>query len=124
MRKPKAKILSERKNKQVRRKLAIRKKITGTAERPRLCVVRSNKHLSVQVIDDTKGVTLFHFNTYGKDKVDAKNKKEAGQLLGNKIAEKLKEASIASAVFDRNGRVYAGVLTSLADSIRENGIKI
>jgi large subunit ribosomal protein L18 len=124
MRKPLGKLKDEGQVKRQRRKLGIRKKISGEATRPRICAVRSNKNIAVQVIDDTKGVTLFAVNSYGKNAVGKGSNKEAAKLIGAKVAEKLKANNVATAVFDRNGFQYAGVLSVLADSIRENGIQV
>tara|TARA_R110002049_G_scaffold247121_2_gene421274 strand:- start:348 stop:722 length:375 start_codon:yes stop_codon:yes gene_type:complete len=124
MRKPLKKLKDEGQAKRLRRKLSIRKKIEGDTARPRICAVRSNKNLSVQVVDDAKGVTLFAVSTFGKNAVGKGSNKEAAKLVGSKVAEKLKANNIATAVFDRNGFQYAGVLSVLADSIRENGIQV
>ena len=124
MRKPLKKLKDEGQAKRLRRKLAIRKKVEGDTARPRLCAVRSNKNISVQVVDDAKGVTLFAVSTFGKNAVGKGSNKEAAKLVGAKVAEKLKANNIATAVFDRNGFQYAGVLSVLADSIRENGIQV
>mgnify|MGYP003639353703 FL=1 len=124
MRKPLKKLKDEGQAKRMRRKLSIRKKVEGSTERPRLCAIRSNKNISVQVVDDAKGVTLFAVSTFGKNAVGNGGNKEAAKLVGAKVAEKLKANNIATAVFDRNGFQYAGVLSVLADSIRENGIQV
>lgn len=124
MRKPFKKVVSESKAKQQRRKLSIRSKLSGTSERPRLCAIKSNKHIQVQVVDDFVGKTLFSVQTFGKNRVDARANVEGAAQLGKVVADKLKESKIETAVFDRNGNIYTGVLKSLADSIRENGINV
>lgn len=124
MRKSFGKIANHSKKKQLRRKLSIRRKIEGTSARPRLCAIKSNKHLQVQIVDDSLGKTLFTVQTYGKNKVSTGNNKESAKELGKVLAGKLKEKSISEVVFDRNGRVYTGVLSALADSVRENGIRL
>jgi large subunit ribosomal protein L18 len=124
MRKNFGKIKNESKAKQMRRKLSLRKKINGTAEQPRLCVVKTNKHLQVQVIDDVAQKTLFSVQTFGKNKVAEIANKETAKIVGLKVAEKLKSSNIERAVFDRNGRKYFGVIANVADSIREHGIRI
>jgi len=124
MRKPIGKIRSEALAKRVRRKLSIRKKITGTADRPRICVNRSNKHIRVQVINDELQKTLFSVQTFGKEAVAKTGNKESAKLVGAKVGELLKAQNLTTAVFDRQGYQYAGVLVTLADSIREAGIKI
>ncbi|MBP9673513.1 MAG: 50S ribosomal protein L18 [Bacteriovoracaceae bacterium] len=123
MRKPLGKIRSESKKKEVRRKLSIRKKIIGETARPRVCVIKTNKHIQVQVIDDTTSKTIFAVQTFGKNKVVAGKNLEGAKIVGTKVAEKLKENKISTIVFDRNGKKYAGLLAALANTIRENGIQ-
>jgi len=124
MRKNTAKIKNESKAKEYRRKLSIRKKIIGTAEAPRLCVTRTNKHLRVQVIDDAKSATLFSVQTYGKDKPADHANAEGAKKVGAAIATTLKKNNLTRAVFDRSGKQYTGVIKALAEAIRENGIQI
>jgi len=124
MRKPLAKIKNPSKAKQMRRKLSIRKKVNGTVETPRICVIKSNKHLVVQVIDDVSDKTILSVQTFGKNKVADKANKETAKLVGAKVAAELKSKNINSGVFDRNGCQYVGVIAAVADSIRENGIRI
>ncbi|AYF45880.1 50S ribosomal protein L18 [Halobacteriovorax sp. BALOs_7] len=108
----------------IRRKLAIRKKVAGNAERPRLSVNRTNKHITVQVIDDEANKTLFSVQTYGKNAVEGKCNVAGAQLVGAKLAENLKAKNISTAVFDRNGLKYHGVIKAVVESARENGIQI
>ncbi len=124
MRKPNGKIRDESVARRMRRKLTIRKKINGTAERPRLCAIKTNKHLRVLVVDDEANKVLFSVQTFGKNAVDAKNNREGAKKVGQAVAEAMKKNNFGKAVFDRNGFIYAGVLSDLADSIRENGINI
>jgi large subunit ribosomal protein L18 len=124
MRKNISKIKNETKAKEYRRKLSIRKKIVGSAEKPRLAVTKSNKHLRVQIIDDVKSVTLFSVQTYGKTKVAGSCNAEGAKKVGAEIAATLKKNNLSKAVFDRSGKQYTGVIKTLADSIRENGIQI
>jgi large subunit ribosomal protein L18 len=124
MRKNPAKIKNERKAKEYRRKLSIRKKVAGTAEKPRLAVTKSNKHLRVQAIDDVKSATLFSVQTFGKTKVASSGNAEGAKKIGAEIASTLKKKNLTKAVFDRSGKQYTGVIKALADSIRENGIQI
>ncbi len=124
MRKNAAKIKNETKAKEYRRKLSIRKKVVGSAEKPRLAVTKSNKHLRIQAIDDVKSVTLFSIQTYGKTKVANSCNAEAAKKVGAEVATHLKKANLNKAVFDRSGKQYTGVIKTLADSIRENGIQI
>lgn len=124
MRKNTAKIKNETKDKEYRRKLSIRKKIVGSAEKPRLCVTKSNKHLRVQAIDDVKSATIFSVQTYGKTKIAEHANAEGAKKVGAVVAATLKKNNLSKAVFDRSGKQYTGVVKALADSIRENGIQI
>lgn len=124
MRKNIAKIKNETKAKEYRRKLSIRKKVVGSAEKPRLAVTKSNKHLRVQIIDDVKSATLFSVQTYGKTKVANSCNAEGAKKIGAEVAATLKRNNLTKAVFDRSGKQYTGVIKALADSIRENGIQI
>ena len=124
MRKNTEKIKNETKAKEYRRKLSIRKKVVGSAEAPRLCVTKTNKHLRVQVIDDVKSATLFSVQTYGKAKAADHANAEGAKKVGAVIAAGLKKNNLTKAVFDRSGKQYTGVIKTLADSIRENGIQI
>jgi large subunit ribosomal protein L18 len=125
MRKPIGKVKNAKVARKLRRKLAIRKKVIGTAERPRVCVTKSNKNLRVQVVNDQENKVLFSVQTFGKNAVaNAKANKDGAKLLGAEVAKKMKDSNIEVGVFDRNGNVYAAIIASLADSIRENGIKL
>ena len=124
MRKNLRKIKNESLAKVYRRKLTIRSKISGTSERPRICATKTNKNLFVQVIDDNARTTLFSVQTFGKNASKGGANKEGAKLVGADVAAKLKEKNISKAVFDRNGRLYTGVISELANSIRENGIQI
>jgi large subunit ribosomal protein L18 len=103
----------------------IRKIVAGTAERPRLSVFRSNSNISVQLIDDAKGVTLVAASSLDKDLADAQkgNKTEQAKLVGKLIAEKATKAGIEAVVFDRGGYLYHGRVKSLAEAAREAGLK-
>ena len=125
MRKPKGKFKSESLRKRMRIKLTTRKKVIGSSERPRLCAMKTNKHLGAQLIDDSTNKTLFAVQTYGKNAgLGVKKGKEGAKVIGEKIAEKLKEQGISSVVFDRNGKRYTGLIAIMADAIREAGIKL
>lgn len=124
MRKNISKIKNETKAKEYRRKLSIRKKVVGSGEKPRLSVTKSNKHLRVQIIDDVKSVTLFSVQTYGKTKVADSGNAEGAKKVGAQVAATLKKNNLSKAVFDRSGKQFTGVIKTLADSIRENGIQI
>ena len=109
-----------------RRKRSIRGKISGTAERPRLTVFRSNKHIYAQVIDDVAGKTLAAFSTANegvRESVGYKKKTEVAQIVGQKLAEKCKELSIENVVFDRNGFIYHGRVKAVAEGAREGGLR-
>jgi large subunit ribosomal protein L18 len=107
----------------IRRKLSIRKKINGTAERLRICPNRTNSNIRVQVINDDLGTTLFSVQTFGKNAVkDSTNTIEGAKVLGKYLGEQLLNKGLKKAVFDRNGRPYHGVIKALADSIREAGV--
>ena len=124
MRKNAAKIKNPSKAKEYRRKLAIRKKVIGSAETPRLCVTRTNKHIRVQAIDDVKSTTMFSVQTYGKTKAADTANAEGAKKVGAAVAATLKKQNLSKAVFDRSGKQYTGVIKALADAIRENGIQI
>ncbi|MBR4520283.1 MAG: 50S ribosomal protein L18 [Paludibacteraceae bacterium] len=102
-------------------KAAIRTKVFGTAERPRLTVFRSNSQIYAQVIDDVKGVTLASASSLGiKDKM---TKTEKAAQVGKAIAENAIKAGVTEVVFDRNGYLYHGRVQQLADAAREAGLK-
>jgi large subunit ribosomal protein L18 len=102
----------------------IRTKLSGTKECPRLSVFRSNKQISVQLIDDEKGVTLLTASSLDKDlKITNGGNVEAAKLVGKSIAEKAKKAHIKTVVFDRSGYLYHGRVEALAEAARENGLE-
>lgn len=102
----------------------IRNKISGTTERPRLCVFRSNNHIYAQIVDDVKGTTLVAASTVDKDyALEKKNDVEAAKAIGATIAKKAVEKGIEAVVFDRGGYIYHGKIQALADAARENGLK-
>ena len=101
-------------------KTRIRGKISGTAERPRMSVFRSNKGIYVQVIDDLAGVTLAAASSKG---LEGGTKTEVAVKVGKEIAKKAQEKGITEVVFDRNGYLYHGRVKSLADAAREGGLK-
>ena len=103
----------------------IRKVVNGTAERPRMVVFRSNKQIYVQVIDDTKGVTLVAASSNDKElAVECKGKSgiEAAAIVGKKVAERALAQGISTISFDRGGYLYHGRVKSLADAAREGGL--
>ena len=114
---------TDRKMERTRRHARVRRKISGTAERPRLCVYRSNTNLYVQVIDDVAGNTLVSASTLDKDVKTKKANKEAAKELGALIAKKALDKKIDTVVFDRSGYIYHGVVKELAEAAREGGLK-
>ena len=103
----------------------LRNRFSGTAERPRLAVFRSNNHMYAQIIDDTVGNTLVSASTLQKDvkaELEKTNNVEAAAYLGTVIAKKAIEKGITSVVFDRGGFIYHGKIKALADSAREDGL--
>lgn len=103
------------------RKNRVRAKVTGTAERPRLSVTISNKHVSAQLIDDVKQHTLAAATTVGTKQTGSLSEQAA--VVGADIAKKAKKAKITAVVFDRNGRQYAKRLSALADAARKEGLE-
>ncbi|MCA1832270.1 MAG: 50S ribosomal protein L18 [Actinomycetota bacterium] len=107
----------------VRRHRRVRKKITGTAERPRLAVFRSNKHIYAQLIDDLAGRTLVAASSVEGEIAKDGDKKSVAGRVGKVLGERAKERGITSIVFDRGGRLYQGRVQSLAEAARETGLK-
>ena len=108
-----------------RRKMRVRKKISGTTECPRLAVFKSNCNISAQVIDDVKGLTLAAASTTEKAEREKKgsSNKEGAKRIGSLIAERAKAKGVAKVVFDRSGYRYHGRVKVFADAARENGLK-
>ncbi len=106
----------------LKKKLRIRKKITGSTEKPRLCVFRSAKHIYAQLIDDTNGKTLVSASTLEVEGVKGANKNSA-QKIGETIAKRAIEKNIKTVTFDRNGYLYHGRVKSLADGARAAGLE-
>ena len=107
----------------LKRHARVRAKISGTAERPRLNVFRSAKHIYVQVIDDVNGVTLVSASTVEKDFDQYGGNKDAARAIGKKVAERALEKGISEVVFDRSGYIYHGRVKELAEGAREGGLK-
>ncbi|MGE2735278.1 50S ribosomal protein L18 [Mycolicibacterium vaccae] len=123
--KPVGKNISEtRRTARLRRHARLRKKVAGTAERPRLVVNRSSRHIHVQLVDDAQGVTLAAASSIEADvrALDG-DKKAASTRVGQLIAERAKAAGIDEVVFDRGGYTYGGRIAALADAAREGGLK-
>ncbi|MCD6424396.1 MAG: 50S ribosomal protein L18 [Anaerolineales bacterium] len=109
-----------------RRHYRVRRRVIGTAERPRLNVYRSLNEIYVQVIDDKKGHTLASASTIDPElrkKVKGKTKKEQAKLVGEAIAERAKKIGVSEVVFDRGGNKYIGRVSALADGAREKGLQ-
>ena len=108
-----------------RRKVRVRKKISGTAEKPRLSVFRSLNNISVQLIDDMSGKTLASASTYEKGFAGSghKGNRDAAKKVGEALAERAKTAKIEKIVFDRSGYLYHGCVKELADAARQKGLK-
>jgi len=112
----------EKDRKRLRRKIHIRKRLSGTAERPRMTITKSNRVLSVQVIDDDKKHTLVSASSLEKELKNIKVTVAGAAQLGDVIGKRLLEKNIKSVVFDRNGYLYHGIVKALADGTRKAGI--
>jgi large subunit ribosomal protein L18 len=109
-----------------KRHMKIRNKISGTPERPRMCVFRSNKHIYAQIVDDTKAATLAAASTKEPDIAGALEKTsnvEAAKAVGSAIGKKAKDRGITKVVFDRGGYIFHGKVKALADAARESGLE-
>ena len=107
----------------LKRHKRVRFKIVGTAERPRLCVYRSNDNISAQIIDDTVGNTLVSASSVEKDFEISGSNKEGARKVGKLIAERAVQKGIEEVVFDRGGYIYHGRVQELAEGAREGGLK-
>ena len=107
----------------LRIKRRIRKNVTGTADRPRLAVFRSNNEIYAQLIDDVAGKTLASASSLEKDVASEGNKSEIANVVGKKLADKAQAAGIEACSFDRGGYLYHGRVKSLAEGAREGGLK-
>ncbi len=114
--------MSKRLTGRLRRKLRIRKKVSGTAERPRLSVFRSARHIYAQAIDDTAGRTLAFASSREEALRDGGDKTEKARAVGRALAERLKERGVQRVVFDRNGYRYHGRVKAVAEAAREAGL--
>ena len=120
------KIINPKARSRQRRKYALRKRISGTADRPRLSVFRSNKHIYVQAIDDVNRVTLAACSDLDSGVaggVDGKDKSEVAKLVGEAVGKKLREKQVTTVVFDRNGFIYHGRVKAVAEGAREAGLE-
>lgn len=106
-----------------RRHTRVRKKVRGTQARPRMVVTRSSRHMFVQIVDDTAGRTVASASTMEADVRGADgDKTAAAKIVGEKVAQRAKDAGVESVVFDRGGNKYHGRVAALADAARENGL--
>ena len=115
--------MNDKNRKRLHRKIHIRKYLSGSAERPRMTITRSNKNLSVQVIDDNEGKTLASISTLEKEFAAIKPNIEGAAKLGEAFGSRLKDKNITKVVFDRNGYLYHGVVKAFADGARKAGIE-
>ena len=112
----------DRKAERERRHASVRNKVSGTADRPRLCVFRSNSNLYAQIIDDVAGNTLVQASTLDKEVKTKLSNKEAAKEVGSLVAKRALEKNIKEVVFDRGGYIYHGVIKELAEAAREGGL--
>ena len=112
-----------RKEERQRRHTRVRNKISGTPERPRLCIFRSNNNLYVQVIDDVAANTLVSASTLDKEVKEKHANKQAAKEVGALIAKRALEKNIKEVVFDRGGYIYHGVVKELAEAARKGGLE-
>ena len=113
---------TDRKLERTRRHIRVRRKVSGTAECPRLCMFRSNTGIYAQIIDDVKRVTLVAASTLDKEVKTKHANKEAAKEVGTLIAKRAKDKKINDVVFDRSGYIYHGVVKELAEAAREGGL--
>jgi len=115
---------NKRREQRLRRHRRVRRKIRGTAERPRLAVYRSNKHISAQIIDDLTGHTIVSASTLESDlRGGTTGNQTAAAEVGKRVATRAKDAGIAAVVFDRGGYLYHGRVAAVADSARKAGLE-
>ncbi len=112
----------EKRNRKLKRKFRVRKRIFGTADCPRLNVSKSNRHVYVQLINDEASLTLVGVGTMSKT-IKGKKSKSFAKILGEKISEKAKEININKLVFDRNAYKYHGIVAEIATAAREAGMQ-
>ncbi len=118
--------MESRNDKRVARHARVRKNLSGTPEKPRLCVFRSNKNISVQIIDDVNGVTLVSASSLDKElkgQIEYGGNKEAAKVVGEAIAKRALAKGIENVCFDRGGFLYHGRVKELADGARQAGLK-
>ncbi len=115
--------LNDKDRKRLKRKIHIRKRLHGTAERPRMTVTRSNCNLYMQIIDDDAGKTLASISTLEKEFASLKPNTEGAVKLGEEFGKRILDKNIKTVVFDRNGYLYHGVVKALADGARKAGLE-
>ena len=113
----------QKRDARIRRHTRVRKHVRGSAERPRLAVFRSNRHVSAQVIDDRSGTTLASASTHESDLRDGSSNKDAAAKVGARVAERAKAAGVSQVVFDRGGFLYHGRVAAVAEGAREAGLE-
>lgn len=114
---------TDRKLERTRRHIRVRRKISGTADCPRLCVYRSNSNIYAQIIDDEAGVTLVSASTLDKEVKEKHANKVAAKEVGSLIAKRAIEKNIKDVVYDRGGYIYHGIVKELAEAAREAGLE-
>ena len=114
---------TDRKFERTRRHIRVRRKVSGTADRPRLCIYKSNANIYAQIIDDVAGNTLVSASTLDKEVKTKHSNKEAAKVVGTLIAKRATEKKIKSVVFDRSGYIYHGVVKELAEAARKGGLE-
>mgnify|MGYP006075559835 CR=1 FL=1 len=114
---------TDRKMERQRRHIRVRRKISGTAERPRLCVYKSNSNIYAQIIDDVVGNTLVSASTLDKEVKTKKSNIEAAKEVGTLIAKRAVSKNIKTVVYDRSGYIYHGIVKELAEAAREGGLE-
>ena len=114
---------TDRKFERTRRHIRVRRKVSGTADRPRLCIYKSNNNIYVQIIDDVNGVTLVSASTIDKSVKTKYANIEAAKEVGALIGKRASEKKIKSVVFDRSGYIYHGVVKQFAESARDAGLE-
>ena len=115
--------LNDKDRKRLKRKIHIRKRLHGTAERPRMTVTRSNCNLYMQIIDDDAGKTLASISTLEKEFASLKPNTDGAAKLGEEFGKRILDKNIKTVVFDRNGYLYHGVVKALADGARKTGVE-
>jgi large subunit ribosomal protein L18 len=114
----------EKQRRRAKRKRRVRGHVTGSSERPRLTVFKSNKHLYVQAVDDVAGVTLAAVSSLAGETKGLRPTVADGERIGEAIGRALKDRNVTEAVFDRNGHLYHGVVRSVAEGARKTGLRL